>query len=259
MGDRKRRRDAFFKTHPNCCFCGGATPATTEDHQPGRVFFRGRNWPEGFVFPACAPCNEVSRESEKLLAVLIHGEGDSDDRGKFQSLIESVHRDYPDLFRGMLPRSTREIREILRKSGLERPSGTPYRDVPVIKLDTKFWTPHLNTFARKLMLALHYQCFGVPLPRIGAIWHFAYSNVDFMAGRFPEQLLKLTEQIAIPARQRSLLGDQFMIRWNVVPSTRTGIFLCQLHGRLAVCGITTDTPRKFVNAWKQIPMRPYDH
>lgn len=258
MGDRKRRRDAFFKKHPKCCFCGGDTPATTEDHQPGRVFFKGRHWPEGFVFPACKSCNDASRESEELLAVLIHGEAESDDRSKFLSLAESVHRRYPDLFRGMLPASTRETRHIMYKNGIERPIGVAYKDIPIIKLDTDFWAPHLNTFARKLILALHYQSFGAPLPRNGGIWHFSYSNVDFMAGRFPEQILKLTENIAVPARQRSPMGEQFMIRWNVVPNTRTAIFLCQLQNRLAVCGVSTETPENFTKAWKRKPMRPFD-
>jgi hypothetical protein len=109
------------------------------------------------------------------------------------------------------------------------------------------------------MLALHYQCFGAPLPPTGAIWRFSYSNVDFMAGRFPDQIIELTKNTAIPARERTLLGDQFLIKWNVVPNTHTGVFLCELQGRLAICGITTDTPEKLVSAWKQKPMRPYDH
>lgn len=258
MGDRKRRRDAFFTEHPKCCFCGGETPATTEDHQPGRVFFKDRRWPEGFVFPACDGCNSRSREAEELVAILIHGEAETDDRNKYQTLMESVNRRYPNLVRSMLPESTREIREILKEGGVQRPVGTPYRDVPVIKLDSKFWEPHLTTFSRKLLLALHYQCFGTALPPSGAVWHFVHSNFDYMSGRFPEQLLDLAKNIATPARQKAPMGDQFGVRWNVVPGMKTGLFVCQFHDRLAVSGITTETPERFENAWKQTPLRPYD-
>ena len=257
MGDRRRRRDAFFKAHPYCCFCGGTTPATTQDHQPGRVFFKGREWPEGFVFPACESCNDVSRTSEKVLAILIHGEGDSDDRGKFESLLRSVNTEFPDLVPGMLPSSTREVRQILAERGVAKPEGTAFADLPLIKLDKTFWEPHLATFARKLLLAFHYQCFGSPLPLTGAMWHFVHTNFDRVAGEFPEEVLQLAKNIAMPSRQKRLLGDQFGIRWNFVPGQRTGLFVAQFHGRLAVSGVTTETPERFKKAWKHLPLGPF--
>lgn len=257
MNDRRRRRDAFFKAHPYCCFCGGTSPATTEDHQPGRLFFKGREWPEGFVFPACEPCNAASRLSEKVMALLIHGEADSNDRGKFEGVLRSVNAEFPHLVPSMLPGSTREIRQILAERDVARPEGVAFADLPLIKLDKTFWEPHLTMFARKLLLALHYQCFGSALSSTGAIWHFVHTNFDRAAGEFPEELLQLAKNIAIPSRQKKLLGDQFGIRWNVVPDQRSGLFVAQFHGRLAVSGITTETPERFKKAWKHAPLRPF--
>ena len=55
------RRARFLAAHPCCCFCGGGIRAETEDHIPARSLFVDRQWPEGFVFPACRSCNSSSR------------------------------------------------------------------------------------------------------------------------------------------------------------------------------------------------------
>jgi len=70
-GARSNRRAVFFREHPWCCFCGGTTAATTEDHFPGRSVFLGRNWPVGYVFPACTPCNNESSRDECLMAWVV--------------------------------------------------------------------------------------------------------------------------------------------------------------------------------------------
>lgn len=136
IADGDERRSS--KRTPYCCFCGGTSPATTEDHQPGRLFFKGREWPEGFVFPACEPCNSASRLSEKVMALLIHGEADSDDRGKFEGLLQSIHAEFPHVVPSMLPASTREIRQILAERDVARPEGVAFADLPLIKLDKAF-------------------------------------------------------------------------------------------------------------------------
>jgi hypothetical protein len=38
MSAKKWKRD-FFENHPNCCFCGGTTAATTIDHIPSIQLF----------------------------------------------------------------------------------------------------------------------------------------------------------------------------------------------------------------------------
>ncbi len=68
MGEAKQRLKRFLEKHPRCCFCGGEVAATTEDHQPGRVFFRDRQWPENFSFPACEPCNAAGGDYRLIAA-----------------------------------------------------------------------------------------------------------------------------------------------------------------------------------------------
>jgi hypothetical protein len=45
---RQRYRERFLLDHPRCAYCG--EPATALDHCPPRCCFRGRHWPEGYVF-----------------------------------------------------------------------------------------------------------------------------------------------------------------------------------------------------------------
>ncbi len=257
MGERRRRRTQFFLSNPLCCFCGGENPATTEDHQPARTLFKGRIWPEGFVFPACGKCNAVSRVSEKVVSLLLHGEGDSDDRGDYQKLVRSLSGEFPDLIKSMLPNSANEIRGVLRNKGIIKPKGVQLREIPIVNLDRKFWTPHFEIFSRKILLALHYQCFGQPLSSNGRIIFWIHTNVDMAAGLFPEDVLEMAEKIALPERQRKMLGEQFAIRWNVVPEHKTAIFVVLFHSRLVVSGVTTETPEIFSQANREKMLPPW--
>lgn len=258
MSERRLRRERFFEQHPNCCFCGGFVPATTEDHQPGRIFFKERQWPEGFVFPACENCNAVSRQSERVLGVLIHGEADASDRKRYRANLESVRREFPDAIEALIP-TAREVRNIFRDRDLAKPEGMLFGEIPLIKLDKGFWHPHFEMFAQKLLLALHYQCFSVPLSSQGGMWIYIHSNVDFLAGDYPREILEMAEHIALPTRQKRYLGDQFTVRWNFVLDPRTAIFVAQLQRRFVISGITTEAPHEFVKVDNEGTVRPFSH
>jgi len=260
MGEKRLRKQRFFEEHPLCCFCGGETAATTEDHQPARVFFQGRQWPEGFVFPACEPCNKISSESEKLVSLLIHGESGSGDRSKYQNLIMSIRREHPDLISSMLPRNANDTRRILRRKGISKPQGIAFRDIPIVSLDSDFWAPHFELFARKILLALHYQCFGEALSSNGKIDFWIHTNVDQVAGKFPKEIIELAQNLALPARQKAPLHEQFAVRWSVVPQHSTALFATAFHGRFFVSGITTETPEVFASKKTQAFMsEPFRH
>src|SRR4051794_40646259 len=103
MGAAKGKRairEQFLKDHPLCCFCGGATTATTEDHVPSRALFRDRQWPEGYVFPACQKCNGVSSKHELIIAMLGRTYPDVEDethKEQVVKLMRSVHFYFPGL------------------------------------------------------------------------------------------------------------------------------------------------------------------
>ena len=117
MGRRKVKKEVFLKNHPVCCFCGGDQLATEEDHIPSRAIFDHRQWPEGYVFPACSSCNRRSRHSENIVNLLsrLHPGEESDVVQKdTDRAIHAVDYNYPGLLQEMLP-STRDARNAVKK------------------------------------------------------------------------------------------------------------------------------------------------
>jgi hypothetical protein len=239
MGAAKRRKLAFFAKHPNCCFCGGITVADTEDHQPAQVFFKDRVWPRSFVFPACSRCNSASKDSEELVALLGHGEAESENRTKYRALVRSISKKNPGLVAGMMP-TAREVRNALKRIDIPKPETVSTSEIPMVKLDPVFWESHFSMVGRKWLLALHYQCFGISLSLSGRLQCWTYTNFDIVAGRFPDEMLEVTQNLAIPIRDRSYADNQLVIRWGEVEGEKTAAFSINLHGRLCISGITSD-------------------
>jgi hypothetical protein len=255
VGEKNRRLKRFFAEHPRCCFCAGKNAATTEDHQPGRIFFKNREWPEGFSFPACLECNQASRTSERIIGVLVHGHADDGDRSHYRKNLESVRAEFPDEISAML--TTRiEQRRILKSAGIALGPGIALDDVPIVTMRRSFWEPHFTVLSRKVLLALHYQCFSSPLSRSGGIWHHIHTNFDFVAKEYPAEMLEVANRLATPVRNKRFLGDQFLVRWNVAQDSPTAVFVAQLQKRLVITGFTTEEPDRFRE--KDIrPLKPF--
>ncbi len=70
MGEKRNKRQKFFREHPMCCFCGGGRPATTVDHVPPRACFPKDLMPEDFEFPACEECNNGTAKQDTIFAFI---------------------------------------------------------------------------------------------------------------------------------------------------------------------------------------------
>src|SRR5438067_561649 len=131
MGSATRRRALFFAAHPNCCFCGGSTPAIEEDHFPSRAMFRDRVWPEGYVFPACANCNRATAQDELLVAMLGRSYPDLKDQKHQQEVVElykGVHNNFPGLLEAM-HLSANDKKKWLKEQEMEIPVGMTTADI----------------------------------------------------------------------------------------------------------------------------------
>ena len=114
--NRRMRRRVFLAKHPTCIFCGGETPATTEDHVPSRQLFHGRNWPEEFIFPACQRCNADTRHEEQVVAMLarLYPDAETEEKRKeMERIIKAVDSNYPEVLVEMQP-SSHQVRGFLR-------------------------------------------------------------------------------------------------------------------------------------------------
>lgn len=238
MGAAKRRRDRFFRDHPKCCFCGGEVKAETQDHWPGRGFFSDRRSPDQFVFPACQPCNSASQTSETVLQLIAASEERSDqDQARWRATVEYVRRHHPALIKS-LRMDNRAKRNAVTQLGLAKPPGVTFAEVPIVALDPDRWNPHIELFGRKLLLSLHYQCFGRPITSAGGVSFVFETNTTIGPGSLTEKFLELTDQLAIPAHQSRRLGDQFSIRWSHGFGPDIAIWAVHLHSRLFYLGIS---------------------
>lgn len=171
MGTRRQHKQSFLKENPFCCFCGGTTPAEEIDHVPGRVFFRDRQWPEGYEFPACIECNRATRYEEKVVALFsrFNSSDNTDaDNTEFERMIDEVARHDPEFITDIRPLSANEIRRFLKEHGMERPAGVSTSDIPVVKFGD-IVNKSVRKFGRKLFLALWFKHTGTSLPKSGGM------------------------------------------------------------------------------------------
>ena len=239
-GNSKRRREAFFRKHPICCFCGGGVLATTEDHWPGRLFFKGRRSPKGFVFPACQSCNSLSRDTETIIRLIaVSNHHDHDDHERWLKSVDWAKRNRPDIISSMRM-DDRQKRIASREIGLFPPRGVAYRDLPFVNIEAKIWKPHLDTFARKLILALHYRLFSKPLGSSGALSFVFQTNTSIRKNNIIESFSEIADNIEPTFFNRENISDQFSIRWSGRNSPNVAVWLVHLHARIFFFAISAD-------------------
>jgi hypothetical protein len=119
MGEAKlklSKTQELLQAHPWCIYCGAQ--ATTTDHCPPKSFFKGRNWPETYEYPACSPCNSAARLDEQALAVLIRSdrtEGETQsERDAWERLAHGVKNNQPRIVAEWQNISRNDIRRSLR-------------------------------------------------------------------------------------------------------------------------------------------------
>lgn len=239
MGARSNRRAKFFAENPVCCFCAGAAAAVEEDHQPGRVFFRNREWPEGFVFPACEPCNRVSQKAENVSSILISDVKTEAGIAAYRKRIEHVRANYPEFLPNVRVDANRK-RNVLRRMGVEKPAGLVYGDLPIASIDPDVWMPEFRLLGRKLFLALYYQTFGKPLPITGAIWYEVRSNADSPNEEFIQAISALGGNALAPVRSSQPLGDQLAIRWSAAENPNIALYLVGLQKMMYFAGFVAE-------------------
>lgn len=213
MGAAARHRRKFLSEHPVCAFCGGKAKSTTIEHCPPRAMFQFRNWPEGFEFPSCEPCNQGTDDHDLLVAMLgridpFEGKGNSD--GRQIGLMKLANRQFPGLLQKMMP-SASEARRRNRELGVRPPPGRTQQEAGVVKVPEEFHQA-VCVLGLKLSKGIYYSEVGKPFPDDGCLLLNWFTNADFLRdGKYLVfDLLKELGGVA-PQLQRSgvFLNDQF--------------------------------------------------
>ena len=231
----------FLAEHPYCCFCGGKTRAVEEDHQPAKVFFLDRQWPEGFKFPACVRCNRASRDSENIVSLLTSHFGGEASRERYIKRRESVRTNFPEII-ASLEMSSNEKRRAAKKIGVFPEQGQTFFNLPIVKINPKIWFCHFAMIGRKLALGLHYQCFQRPLPHGSAIYLGFHTNGDIFKGTDLLPFLQEAPQLVIPMRNNRKMGEQFAVRYGSSAEDNASLFVLNLHQRLVITALSIEDP-----------------
>jgi len=235
MGKSNRlKRQQFFEHHPMCCFCGGEVPSIEIDHIPARHLFTDRQWPEGYVFPACAECNDASASDELVMGFLVRiqlSDMSADEEKELGRAVWSIGDRHPELMQGMRELSRIETRRFLREQGVSITSF-PWEPYIVTVPETLMDVP--KRYGEKLGKALYYFHTGKILPRSGVVSVTAMTNSQFMSPNFPLEKFNILNKKPILTRSGKSLESQFQYRYAVPDDGLGAAFLVQFRESTAM-------------------------
>ena len=238
MSARAQWRKQFLVEHPYCCFCGGQAESVEPDHIPSRALFDNRQWPEGYVFPACELCNRASRHDEQVVALLsrMYPDANSETReAEFQERVRAVAYNYPEVIEEM-KLSVRQARNAIKKYQLELPPGTSSADFPAVFAGGPLVNAAVTTFARKLFCALYYKHTQAILPSSAGIAIRWFTNIQVESGAIPEALAEVLGGMSNLVRCNTSLHDQFFYRYVMSDCHRIAAFLVFFRQSFAMLG-----------------------
>ncbi|MFT8464061.1 hypothetical protein [Acetobacter persici] len=122
MGEAKRKqmgKKAFLALPENqrCVYCGSAESLTV-DHFPPRDFFLKRQFPEGYMYPACSACNTGKSSDEQALGFLVSmldWEVDGEN-SEFRRHLRAARNNHPQLLHELEALSPTRSKRFLRQA-----------------------------------------------------------------------------------------------------------------------------------------------
>ncbi len=218
MGEAKQRKMQLLAAKTPCIFCGGAAHATTEEHCPPKALFRERKWPEGYVFPACASCNNGSSDDDLLVAFLaqLQPSANAETLSKGFGLMRMTHRQFPGLLEKMMTSTAVEARANARRLGMRPKPGQTYQELGIVNV-TAAMDDCVANVAAKLTKAVYYMQTGKIFPSDGAIMFQWFTNAQRIEhGRIVllDGLAGLAAMSPPIMRSGKNLKDQFDFRYS---------------------------------------------
>src|SRR5258708_8413283 len=238
MGQRRERKLRFLRDNPICCFCGGRSPAAEPDHIPSRGMFIGRVAPEGYTFPACVPCNRISRDEEQVVSLLatINPEHDTPARrAHSEAKLSAIGNNFPGLLLSMFA-TPDDRRRALEEHGIPVTPELLSVDFPLIRLTDPRFSEAVLLFAQKLTLALHYKHTNQIIGTEGGVALRWYTNINVMQGALPENLQRILQMTPTLVRQKTSLNDQFNYQFTVSEDSARSMFLVRFPESFAFVG-----------------------
>jgi hypothetical protein len=215
---RKRAHSKLLAKYPWCIYCAGKAPATTIEHMPPAMMFRGKQRPKGLEFPTCAPCNHGTGHADLVASLVGRFDpdavaGDKQGQKDFLKLVDAISNNIPGLFNEM------QMGTAGQKLARRELVGLP-PELDVMRANGPLMTKYMRTFAAKLGFALHYEAFGFPVPEIGAVQPMWFTNVQAAKGELPVQIIEALPPMKTLQQGRKEVSDQFEYSWSMTTEGR---------------------------------------
>tara|TARA_R110002167_G_scaffold344363_1_gene553691 strand:+ start:30034 stop:30750 length:717 start_codon:yes stop_codon:yes gene_type:complete len=143
--------------------------------------FDDKQWPEGFVFPACSSCNSGTRLDDELIGLMVLLEPFDNrkvDPKRMDKLFRSVNMKYPHIGKQLIP-TTREARIINKQLGIIPSFGHTHAQSSGIKIPPEFHNA-TRVLAYKLSKGMYYKETGSIFPNSGYLFYRWFSNIELV-------------------------------------------------------------------------------
>lgn len=221
---RKKGADLAGK---GCIFCGGETPATTWEHCPPVTLFRDKQRPSGYVFPACARCNNGSSQQDQIVAVFAMSTAEAFKRG-------TADRYWVRRLRGVANNARLALDYVDFNGGRAVIDKRGMVDLYELDTDSRFFSEWLNPWAAKLGCALYFEHSGEVIKRDQSITVRWQTDPRQMQDAYGEAIVNGLPSYK-PVKQGSRdFSDQFSYRFAVNTNEQIGAFFVILQDFVSV-------------------------
>ncbi len=237
MGQAKANQKAkqsaterLLAQYPICCFCGGATEATTREHMPPKALFDGSHRPDKLVMPACDGCNRGTSTADLVASILSRWRLDLSDQEK---------KDHKRLAAGVGISNPELIAEWTKLNEAERLRAKLEHNAPAnstVAAIGPLTIRQLNLFSHKVVLGLYFEHFREVLPDAGRVCAYWRSKEDIAKGGLPPILFEMMNRYGTLEQGKWNTREIFEYRFEV--NEDDGLFAClaRLRGALFVTG-----------------------
>lgn len=244
MGESRRKRERFLAAHPKCCFCGGLRAARTVDHLPSRDCFKGRAFPEEFEFPACRECQAVTRQDEQVFSFVtqfVDANPANYDGPKSRRALQGIRNNFPHLLPQLIDDPIRRA-QALAQLGQPIPILRDRTDGSPVAFPVGIG-PHIESVARKLLLAVYYKERGRIVPSHHRSWLSWNIAADLRAMDKVIEVTRMGRFRTNGLRRKVEFGDQFAYKWDhSEPPEPSDLFMmvAQFGGGMVITGMLAD-------------------
>jgi hypothetical protein len=242
MGEASRRRrsnQALLRDSPFCIFCGGTEAATTIEHCPPRMMFRGKQRPHELTFASCEQSNSGTRRSDLVASLLgrVYPDGTDVDVADLRKVLRAIANNVPGLLQEMMLSDAEQAAAKIPVGWALRASG------PIL-------TGHILAFGAKLGLALHFELHKRAVPIAGGVLPIWFSNAQAVRGEIPENLLAMLPAPRTMTQGKQHVGDQFQYSWTTTDDKHHSLFYAVFRQSFAIAATTADDRTQFLNKWQ---------